>query len=433
VSDLAAAAPEEAGGRVIAALGELPGGPELLALAQARDDVALVGGAVRDLLLGSAPRELDVALGGEAASFARELASRLRGPDAEPGVTIHERFGTAAVEWERGRVDIAARRAESYATPGALPQVGPGTDEEDLLRRDFTVNALAVPLGGPRAGHLQAPENALDDLAAGRLRVLHDASFRDDPTRLLRLARYAARLGFRAEERTASLAAQALAGDALATVSGARVGAELRLALSEADPLASVEALGELGILQAIAPGLRFDRDLARRALALLPHDGRQDLLLLAQLLLGLASAAEEEPQAALGDLLDALEFPAADRDRVTATVLLAPSLVQQLRAAELPSEVHQTLAFATLEAVTLAGVLAGEPASDGASVNAREWLTRLRHVRLSITGDDLLAAGVPAGPQIGRRLRVALDCRLDGELADGRQAELHAALEARL
>jgi len=431
VSDVGSAALEPDGVRVLAALRALPGGPELLELARDREDVALVGGAVRDLLLGTAPRELDVVLAGEASSFARELASRVGGPAAEPAVTVHDRFGTAAVVWDAGRVDIAERRAESYPAPGALPEVRPGTTEEDLRRRDFTVNAIAVALGGPRIGDLEASENALEDLAAGRLRVLHEASFRDDPTRLLRLARYSARLGFAAEEDTAKLARQALAGDALATVSRARVGAELRLALAEPDPLATLEAISELGVLRAIEPELRLDRDLARRALAILPDDGRPDLLLLAQLLLGLSARREEAPQAALLDFLDALEFTAADRDRTTATALLAPSLLQELGVAELPSEVHQALAFATLEAVALAGALGGEPPLGAAAVNAREWLMLLRHVRLSITGDDLLAAGVPAGPQVGRRLTIALYRKLDGELGDGRGAELHAALEA--
>ena len=126
------------------------------------------------------------------------------------------------VEWEAGRVDVAERRAESYAAPGALPEVRPGSVEEDLRRRDFTVNAIAVPLGGPAAESWQAPSTALEDLAAGRLRVLHERSFIDDPTRLLRLARYQARLGFELERRTAELAREALAAGALGDASRGR-------------------------------------------------------------------------------------------------------------------------------------------------------------------------------------------------------------------
>ncbi|HYB24907.1 MAG TPA: hypothetical protein VED41_13980, partial [Solirubrobacteraceae bacterium] len=218
------------GEEVLRALATRPGGPQLLALCEQREDVALVGGAVRDLLLGRAPRELDVVAGADAATLARQLADRLGAR-----VSTHERFGTALVEWEAGRIDLATRRAESYAAPGALPEVRPGSVQEDLARRDFTVNAIAVALGGGQRGTLDSAEHALDDLASGRLRVLHERSFIDDPTRLWRLARYRARLRFQAEARTAQLAGAAVAAGALATVSGARVGAELRLALGEAD------------------------------------------------------------------------------------------------------------------------------------------------------------------------------------------------------
>lgn len=421
------ATPAFRGGEVLDALLALPGGPELLRLGQGRGDLALVGGAVRDLLLGRAPRELDAVVAGEAALFARDLAESL-GADAakSPSATLHERFGTAVVEWQGGRVDIAERRAESYPAPGALPQVRPGSTEEDLRRRDFTVNAIAVPLGGPRMGELLCAEHALEDLAAGRLRVLHERSFVEDPTRLLRLARYRARLGFEPERHTAELAAEALAAGALATVSRARVGAELRLALGEPDPVAALGALSELGVLSALESRFRFEEPLVRRALALLPEDGRPEELLMASLLLPLAAGPEEDPEPVMFELLDGLEFAAGERERVIRTALVAPSLVKKMELAERPSELREALFAHTLEAIALGGVLGG------ATEAAREWLDRLRHVGLVITGKDLLAAGIPAGPQIGHRLAVALARKLDGELADGREAELRAALEAR-
>jgi tRNA nucleotidyltransferase (CCA-adding enzyme) len=424
------------GGPVLGALEELPGGPELLEQAQVRDDVALVGGATRDLLLGHAPRELDVVVDEGAADFARELSSLIGRaappPTARPIVTVHDRFGTAAVDWERGRVDIAERRAESYPSPGALPDVRAGTAEVDLLRRDFTVNAIAAPLGGPLRGTLQAAPHALEDLAAGRLRVLHEASFLDDPTRLLRLARYTARLGFQPQERTGQLAAEALDRGALASVTRARVGAELRLALAEADPVDALSAMSSLGVLAALEPWLRFDAELAQRALALLPADGRSDLLLLAQLLLALAREADPgKAEQVMFEFLEALEFGSPDRDRVIRTALAAPSLVAALRDAELPSQMHEALASHTLEAVALAGALGGEGPPGAIADGAHRWLQTLRHVRLSITGDDLLSAGVPEGPQIGLGLTAALHRKLDGELISGREAELQAALQA--
>ncbi len=434
-SDRAPATPALIGERVLDALGDHPGGPQLLTLAGRREDVALVGGAVRDLLLGRTPRELDVVVASGAADFAREFAANLASADSgacaitPPQTTVHERFGTALVAWAHGRVDIAQRRAESYPAPGALPEIRPGTVEDDLRRRDFTVNAIAVSLGGSRRGETATAAHALEDLAAGRLRVLHERSFVDDPTRLLRLARYSARLGFVPERRTSELAADALAGGALATVSGARVGAELRLALGEEDPVAALSRMSSLGVLAAVHPGLCLSEQVARRALALLPADGRPDLLLMASLLLALSMDPDQDAEAEIHELLDRLEFTAPDRERVMRSALVAPSLVEEMVVAARPSQLHEALFAHTLEAVALGGAL-GDESTTACGGEAMQWFDRLRHVRLLITGDDLIAAGIPAGPQIGQRLATALARKLDGELSDGREAELAAALE---
>jgi tRNA nucleotidyltransferase (CCA-adding enzyme) len=439
---------DDPGARVLEALRAVPGGPELLRVASAREDVALVGGAVRDLLSRHAPRELDVVLDGDATAFIDELVSRLSTPapqDHGAGAprlslaaravssSVHERFGTAIVEWESGRIDIAERRAESYPAPGALPEVRPGSIEEDLARRDFTVNAIAVALGGPSAGEVVAVEHALEDLAAGRLRVLHEQSFIDDPTRLLRLARYRARLGFGIEQRTAELAAEAVGGGAVDTVSRARVGAELRLALAEPEPVAALSALAELGVLSALDRRLCFDADVARRAVELLPADGRPDLLLIASLLLALSVDRDEDPEPVMFDLLDDLEFTAGDRERVMRTALVAPALATEIGLADYPSDLHETLFAHTLEATALGGVLGAELSRDETIEMARDWLHSLREVKLTITGNDLIAAGLPEGPEIGRRLEAVLHQKLDGELDDSPEAELRAALEAPL
>ena len=414
------------GAQLLDALRVHPGGSELLALAHTGEtDVALVGGAVRDMLLGRSPRELDVVVGEGAAPLAERLAESVGAAGAaDPRVTVHERFGTAMVEWDAGRVDVAERRAESYPVPGALPEVRRGSVEEDLERRDFTVNAILLPLGGSMVGELVSAEHALEDLVAGRLRVLHDRSFVDDPTRLLRLARYSARLGFEIEPHTAELAAQALAAGALASVSLARVGAELRIALGEADPVAAFAALDQLGVFTALEPRLRFDHDLARAALDLLPEDGRSDLLLLASLLLPIAVDPSEDPEPVMFELLDGWELTVAERQRVMRTALVAPSLDTEMELADMPSELYDALFAHTIEAVALGGAL-GNAASA-----AREWIETLRHVELQITGADLLAAGIPTGPEIGRRLGAVLGRKLDGELEDGHDAELRAAIE---
>ena len=204
--------------------------------------------------------------------------------------------------------DLAGARRESYARPGALPDVELGASlDEDLARRDFTVNAIALHLAD---GELTFHAGAREDLDARRLRVLHDASFRDDPTRLLRLARYAARLGFEPEPRTDALAAAAVAGGALETVTGSRLGAELRLLAREPQP-AALAALQRHGLGQALlGPGFDVDPDLVARAVALTPRDGDAGLAALATALLGADDIAAT---------LDRLAFPAYERETVAA------------------------------------------------------------------------------------------------------------------
>jgi tRNA nucleotidyltransferase (CCA-adding enzyme) len=416
---------------------ELPGGWQLMRTVAEREDAELIGGATRDLLLSRTPQELDVVVDRGAESLARELAHELAADglaDANTDLELgaHERFETAFLSWKGGRIDVATRRAESYPEPGALPEVRPGSPEEDLRRRDFTVNAIAIGLAGAQHGRLRAAAHALDDLQAGRLRVLHERSFLDDPTRLLRLARYRARLGFEPEERTALLATEALRGGALGTVTPARIGAELRLALREPDAVESLRSLAELEVLAALDPPLRFCERSARAALAILPRDGRADLLLLASLLESIDGSADGQREAEMKAFLDRLEFTAADRDRATRAALQAGPLVERLAEAQTPSQLREAVQGTPLEAIALAAARDEREPPALAAHGARRWLDELRHVHLKINGDDLVSAGIAPGPEIGRRLQAVLDMRLDGQLGDAPEAQLQAALEER-
>lgn len=393
-------------------LAQLPAARPLLERLVDSDGVYLVGGGVRDLLLGGAPLDLDLVVAGDPAPVAARLG---------PPVRAHDRFDTCTVLLDGFRYDLARARQETYGRPGALPTVAPAGIEEDLRRRDFTVNAVALGLGGGDRGRLLAVPDALEDLGARRLRVLHDSSFVDDPTRLLRLARYAARLGFEVEAATARLAAAAVAGGALGTVSGNRVGAELQLAADEPDPVAALRRLHALGVDEAIEPGLGIGDDgaaeAAERALALLDGDGDRGAV-------ALAAAARGVAAGRLGPLLDRLSIPARRRDAITAAATQAPRLARALEAAPTPSRIAAAAGGMPAEAVALAGALGAA----GAASAARRWLSELRHVRLEIRGQDLLDAGVDPGPEIGERLRRALAAKLDGR-AEDRAGELAAAL----
>ncbi|HET6506313.1 MAG TPA: hypothetical protein VFG42_05960 [Baekduia sp.] len=375
--------------QALEALRALPCGDRVLGVLAEFPDAWIVGGAVRDALLGretlDALPDLDVTVVGDAAAVARAL-----GPVTE----AHERFGTYVVETAEGCVvDVVTARTERYDAPGALPEVTPAGLEDDLLRRDFTINALALNA----AGVLHAAPAALDDLEHRRLRVFHAASFRDDPTRLWRLVRYAVRLGFTPEPATDRLAHEAVRHGALRTVSGDRLGAELRLALREPDPLSALHAAQNLGLVD----GLALDPALVARALAILPRaEGRADLTILGAVI----------PDATWADGwgFDAREL----------AVLRACAQAVPLDAAAPPSAVARRLRALPVEAVAVAG-------ARGDGDTALRYLGAWRHVRLAIDGDDLIAAGVPQGPDVGRRLAATLAARLDGALGDDRDAQL--------
>jgi tRNA nucleotidyltransferase (CCA-adding enzyme) len=382
----------------------------LAELAEGEDGLWLVGGAVRDLLLGLEPLDLDVLVEGDALEVAGRFAERLGGTVEATG-----RFDTATVLAAGLAFDLARARREHYPEPGALPEVQAARIDEDLPRRDFTVNALAAALGREALGELRAPEGALEDLRAGRLRVFHAESFRDDPTRLLRLARFAARLGFAPEPETAQLAHEAIARRALDAVSGTRVGTELRLLVRKAPALEALRSADELGLLAALHPRLRLDPALTAQALELIGDDEQRPLAALASIAGGLRRAE-------LRPLLDRLAFPAAERDAIVAAAVDGPALAARLAGAGRPSQIVAAAAGRPAAQVALAG-------AHGAPEPARRWLSEVRHVVADVSGDDLVAAGVREGPGVGKGLAAALAAKLDEGATPDRQ--LVAALEA--
>jgi tRNA nucleotidyltransferase (CCA-adding enzyme) len=392
---------------LLARLDALPAArPLLAALADAPADVYLVGGAVRDMMLGSEPRELDLVVETELEPLTARLGATCK---------LHDRFATAKLTLAGFEYDLARARRETYLHPGALPTVSAASLDDDLSRRDFTANAVALAIAGPKRGLLVAYGSAIADLRGATLRVLHDASFVDDPTRLVRLALYRGRLGFSIEPRTLGLAHDAITGGALATVSGTRIGAELRRLANEDHPVRALLALRELGIDHALADGFGLhDPPLARRALALLPEGGDRATLALAAAGLGV-------PEPELSALLTRLDFHASQRDAIVAAAAGARALGTALREAGKPSQIAVAVGGAGLEAVALAGAFDAEAA-------ARSWLERLRFVELEINGNDLLDAGVRPGPAVGNGLRAALYAKLDGR-ASGRDDELAEAL----
>ena len=189
--------------------------------------VYLVGGVVRDLLRNEASKDVDIAVEGDAISLASKLKQKT-------SVTTHPSFGTATLKIGRIRIDLATARLERYASPGALPEVTPGNINNDLFRRDFTVNSMAVSLNEGTFGELIDPFNGIYDIGEGLIRVLHDKSFEDDPTRIWRAIRYEQRLDFQIEQKTLELLRDGISG--LKLISGDRIRHELELVIKEQKP-----------------------------------------------------------------------------------------------------------------------------------------------------------------------------------------------------
>jgi tRNA nucleotidyltransferase (CCA-adding enzyme) len=366
----------------------------------------LVGGAVRDLLLYRPGFDVDLAVVGDAEAYAGALAERLDGR-----VVTHGRFGTAVVHYGDGHhLDVATARTETYPAPGTLPEVAPAASiEDDLRRRDFTINAMAVALP---EGELVDPFGGRSHLADQLVRVLHEQSFVDDPTRIFRAARYEGRLGFRMDPKTETLAL--IAVPEVRRLSGARVREELIAILSEERAAAMLKRLRQLGVDEALRPDLRF------------PEDGA-----LLERLRILASEYAPGPQWELGFLaigppagwLDELRVPRWAVTRIEAAVQEAPWLRAHLRRPDLsPAEIVETVERTGPDTPLLALAQDDLPA-------LHEYFQRLRDVHTELTGDDLAALGLGESPRVGEVLAELRRRKLNGAI-DSRAAEIAAARE---
>lgn len=376
--------------------------PRLLRLARRRGlPLYLVGGSVRDLLLGRLQLDLDLALEGDAIGLARELAAAVGGR-----LTCHRRFGTATVRGEGFALDLAMARSESYARPGALPSVRPASLDEDLSRRDFSINAMALGLTGHDEGSLVDPHNGRDDLRRGLVRVLHDRSFEDDATRILRALRYAGRLGFRLDQHSGAL----LRRDRhyLETISGTRLRHEVILILREESAPEIFSACEAAGVLGVIHPSLRVNGAIVRalreltRGPALAPREETLFCLLV--------SGGDEE---ALDTLVARLSLSGRTEEALRDWHRLQGEFAT-LRMPDLPpSRITVLLERFRPAAVWSLGLTAQGAVRERALRFLREW----RSLRPRLDGRALESLGVPQGPKMGVLLSQLREARLDGRV----------------
>ncbi len=395
---------------------------------QLRLPLYVVGGLPRDAILGLPSSDLDLVVEGSAQTLAERLAKLYGGK-----VTVHSRFGTA--KWDmRGTkfdsrkpelphqarpgdaLDLVTARAETYKHAGALPTVKPGSIDDDLARRDFTINALAIRLDGSHLGELRDDFGGLEDIRRGTIRVLHEASFVDDPTRMCRAVRYEQRYAFRIAAETLDLIPGAR--ELVAALSSQRIRRELDLILHESRADLMLARLSDLDLLKPIHPDLGFDEEAGRRL-------GRVEE--------SPPTRAPEWHASGLRWLLWLMPLPGNQirslnrrlhfRGELLAALLAASKLWGELGLLSglSPFQYVERLADAPLVAVT-AVYLGAEP---GPAKDAlQQYLATWRHLKPKTTGHDLKRLGLEPGPQYKAILNELRRAWLDGRVSSGQQEE---------
>lgn len=369
----------------------------------------LVGGVVRDLLMGKKNLDLDIVIEGDGLGFARKLALKIK---AE--IVSHQRFGTATLRLsDNSRIDIATARKEIYEFPGALPKVAAGIIEDDLWRRDFSVNAMAVSLNPARMGEIVDFCGGLEDLEKERIRVLHNLSFIDDPTRILRAIRFKERFNFSFEQSTAELLREAFKQKVFTSLKSPRLFAEIVKLLKEGNPRINILAIDRLCKWNFINPKIKINSDLLARIDQQIKWFKSQSFkerldTWLIYLMALLDSLSRKDKAKLLADF----NLKTEDRKRILGCDI---SLLKFLRSKVISiSQVYRVLSPLSCESILF---LKAKNQSQLADFRMAEFLGKYSHVNLSISGTDLRRIGFGQDKKIGRVLFEALVAKIDGRL----------------
>ena len=379
--------------------------------------VYLVGGIVRDLLLDHRNLDVDIVVEGDAIEFANIFTTHT-GMGAR--IRTHRKFGTAVVIMPDGfRVDFASARAEFYERPGALPQVEPTSLRHDLARRDFTINAMAVSLSAKTFGKLLDFFNGQRDLKNGRVRILHNLSFIEDPTRIFRGVRFEQRFGFKLDSETEEQLRKAIEMDLIGHLSDARVRDEMLLILSEAAPFKTLKRLQELGALSILHPKIVIDAELKALfgriddAVRELDHHFAHKVKKLMPYRAGLLRHLNKKE---LEAWLNRMKIKKADKVRLQELILEVPKVLKGLEGSERPknSDIYKMLNPLSPEALVFAHALTKSLA---ARRRIHYYLSSLRGVKVSVDGRTLRKMGFPPSPVYNIVLRELLAAKLDGKI----------------
>jgi tRNA nucleotidyltransferase (CCA-adding enzyme) len=381
------------------------------------EDVYLVGGAVRDLLLRDHNLDIDLVVEGEGIPFSRELAAEFSGCR----VRGHEKFGTAVLLFPDGfKIDMATARHEYYSSPGALPTVETSSIKRDLYRRDFTINTLAVNVTPLKFGQVIDFFGGSRDIKERVIRVLHNLAFVEDPTRILRAIRFSSRFGFTIAKHTVTLMKGALRMKIFDKVEGKRILNEFIHILHERNPVSSLTAMAGLGILQAVHPSLTFNvknKEMFESAAGVLSW--WKYLFVKEKIdawLVYFVALTDFLSNDDFQKVMDRLSFPPSKQQKMfhertelrKCMALFAGGLIKR------PSEIADALGRFSIESLLFA---MAKTTREETRMAISEYVSTLRHVRPLMTGKDVIAMGYEPGPTFGLIFKKLRDAKLNGIL----------------
>ena len=370
----------------------------------------LVGGSVRDLLRGEENLDLDIVIEGDGIAFARAFGEKLHAK-----VRTHQKFGTAQIFADRTKLDVATARTEYYESPASLPKVETSSIKKDLYRRDFTINTLAVKLNLRDFGLLIDFFGGQRDLREKSIRVLHNLSFVEDPTRAFRAVRFAERFGFKISKHTENLIKSTIEMNLFSMLSGPRLYEELRLSFHETEPAKTLKKLSDYGLLKVIHPNLAFTEELEATLRSMQETLSWFNLLFLEEkpdkgifYLMSLLSGLKDADMKAAAERLSP---PPRIRDIILRGIPQARSILRRFPVND-PVEVHKIFSNLELEIVLFLMALSKDRKIQKV---ISHYLTELRNIKTILTGDDLKGMGIQPGPVYSKILRKLLEEKLRG------------------
>ncbi len=377
-----------------------------------RYNAYLVGGSVRDLLRGEENLDIDIVIEGDGIIFSRALGEKLKAK-----VRTHQKFGTAQIFTDTLKLDVATARTEYYESPGALPKVEISSIKKDLYRRDFTINTLAIKLNPRDFGLLIDFFGGQRDLRERTIRVLHNLSFVEDPTRAFRAIRFSERFGFKISRHTENLIKSAIQMNLFEKLSGARIYEELLLSFQETDPIRTLKRLADFGLLKVIHPKLIFTEDLEATLKSVYQTLSWFNLLFLEEKpessILYLMALLSELKSEDLKAVVDRLSPPPKVSEMLLKGIPLAKNLLRKLPVDD-PVEIYKLFRNLKLEVVLFLMAISKDREKQKI---ISTYLTELRNVKTILKGDDLKKLGIQPGPIYSKILKQLLEERLRGHL----------------